>query len=298
LTLSKGHFREKMKLMKARLTYFSWNIAMLALLISCSGTLKTDGATGASAGAAAASTSSTTTPGLSGGLYFRVSTSWEGNDTDLTVWKSCDLSGTVTGAPLTSTCSVLIPEGQLHFSKLHFIVGTTNPQTCKRLSFFPYYYKLSNGAAYTPPWYTDTTTVDCSGVTVPMPVDCYDGAAPQILSTDFNPVGGYTGRYFMTAAETEHTYTIVSANSLLKPNNRYSSNNKTDPTAAVANYIANSMVNYTAVCYDEWDRQMYRMTIYVSDNDIDGDENVAACTPATSPTGCDDWDDWDAAVNP
>ena len=159
---------------------------------------------------ASSSGSTTTTASLSGDLYLPVSTAWETTPTLFDTQITCKIDS---GSPLVSTtCSGTIPEGQLHFSKIRFTVGTSNPDVCKMLIFYPYYYLASRSAAYAPPW-DSTASLDCSDTSTaaggPSDSGCYDGVGTEILSSGFPDT---IGMYFLTADGLEKDYDASSAN--------------------------------------------------------------------------------------
>jgi len=247
--------------------------ALLAISLSGCLTPQSDALTGLISSSAS---SSTTSSGTTGNLYLKVSTAWETTPTIFETQITCRIPE---GSATTSaTCSGTVPEGQLHYSKIRFTVGTTNSSTCRILIFKPYYYVASNAAGFVPPWDT-TTTVDCS-VGAPDDAACYDGVAKEIV-TSFPT---YTGMYFLTAEGAEQSYDASSANEIHHPSNRYTCNNKVDPTAAVANYVANSMQNYVVECRDDHYNLQKQITLTFGDADLESGETPGA--------GTDDFNDW------
>jgi hypothetical protein len=245
----------------------------LAVAASASGCLTPQ--SDAEARLVSAAATATTTAGLTADLYLVVSSAWETTPTMFDTQITCTIpsgSGTV-----SSTCAGTIPEGQLHFSKLKFTVGTTNPSICKQLIFRPYYFIASTAGAYTPEG--STSAVDCS-VGAPDDVGCYGGNAKEIVPS----FPTYTGRYFLTAEGLETSYTISSANEVFGTTNRYTCNNKVDQTAAVAGYVANSMANYVVECRDQYYTLTKRITLTLGDADLEAGETPGAAN--------DDYDDW------
>jgi hypothetical protein len=224
----------------------------------------------------------TTTSSASGDLYVKVSTSWETTPTLIDPQFTCSIpSGSAT---VSTTCTGKIPEGQLHYSTLHFTVGTSNPSTCAILIFRPYYYLGSTAALFNPPWDSTITGAVCNTVTGPNggPADanCYDGVAKQIVAS----FPTYTGMYFLTANGGEKTYDADSANLKHAPTNRWTCNNKVDKTAAVAGYVANTMQDYVIECRDTHNDLTKQITLTLGDEDTVTGEAPGA--------GVDDFNDW------
>ncbi len=228
------------------------------------------------------SVATTTTSSTSGDLYVKVFTTWESTPTLNDIQFTCKIDS---GSPtIISTCTGKIPEAQLHYSSLHFTVGTSNPSICSILTFKPYYYLGSTAGLFDPPWDSSITGAVCDTVTGPNggPTDanCYDGAAKQIVAS----FPTYTGMYFLSANGAETTYSIDSANSKHAPTNRWTCNNKVDKTAAVAGYIANTMQDYVFECRDTHNELQKRITLTLGDEDTVTGENPGA--------GTDDFNDW------
>lgn len=224
---------------------------------------------------AAASSASATAASMSGDLYLKVSTAWEETPDTWVDKVTCQIP--LGSATVLSTCSGTVPEGQLHFSKIKFTVGTTNPTACKIVIFRPYYYMLSTGAAYTPPW--GDTAIDCS--TDPT-ADCYDGVALDIVPS----FPDFTALYYLTTNALENQYEATSSNLKLRnATNRWTCNNKVDQTAGVANYVASSMQNYVLECRDEYYTLQKRITLTFGDADLEAGE-----FPGNG--AIDDFDDW------
>lgn len=232
---------------------------------------------------------------INAGLYFQFKTAWETDDTDFTTQGTCQIALNA-AVGTTTTCNIAVPEAQLFFSKLTYVVGSADSTQCKRIIFRPYYYLGSTAAAFTPNWDATQTEVDCS--TSPIPAECYNGVAAEIV-TDFP---SYRSMYFLTNLGQETTFNADSANNKTKLDNTYSCNNLADPSAAAGVYAADgySFVggstagttnydsryqNYIVECRDEWNELVYKITARISDEDLSTGETPGV--PAT-----DHYPDW------
>jgi hypothetical protein len=194
-----------------------------------------------------------------------VQTSFEGT-TETTTWGTCTVPATATASTAASgtvyPCSdITIPEIELYYSDIHFVI-TSAANTCKLISFRPYYYLKSVSNAYVNP---AGTTVDCTAN--PTPIDCYGGVGTQIIPA-FPNNGGV---YFLTAAGLTQTFTGTSANTQRQQagpytglTNRWVANNAGAATraAGIANELEpGSMLDYRVVCSDSLDHEF--MTSFV-----------------------------------
>jgi hypothetical protein len=221
-------------------------------------------------------------------LYISVSTLWESvTDTaDAQVHKTCSISSLApTGT--TITCDAIVPEGQLHYSKVLYAVGTKMSSVCPIVSFYPYYYLRSSASNFNPPGEDATTTVDCSDKDKrKVGKQCWGGAAPQII--DGFPTN--TGWYHISAGGLSKTYTLEAENTLRwdsnkdGPKNFLTSNNM--PAAARNNNIAGKysvdpsdatftkMHDYYVVCEDLWAHPIYSIKLNLWDEDTKGQDGV------------------------
>ncbi|MBC7386493.1 MAG: hypothetical protein H7301_10090 [Cryobacterium sp.] len=218
-----------------------------------------------------------TTPGLSGDVYLAVDSAWEMTDSNFMRQGECHVA---TGAAPTTNCTIRIPEGQLHFSKLKFTFGTTNPLLCQRVLFEPAYYVASKSATFKNNWTATPTAIDCSILNPvtgePTNAGCYYGAATVIYS-DFPTT---VGNYFSTTFGLESSKTLDSANSKRIGSKNILACNKIDNPAidifdASANriYVGGSMRSYTATCLDEWEQTQAKVNVYIADNDLSQSED-------------------------
>lgn len=221
------------------------------------------------------------TPTVEAGLYLRVKTAWETAPTTWVTHGTCSIpSGTGTaGSPATATCSIAIPEAQLYFSRLSFLVGTAEPSACKIILFHPYYYLGETAdATFTPFWDGTGTEIDC--MTLPLPAACFNGPATSIVSS----FPDYRSTYFLSADASEVDYTVDSANTQAKTDNTYSCNNLLDPSQAQVTYtgagfsfVGGSSAgttsydgvysNYVVECRDEFFELIYSLSLTLEDTD-------------------------------
>jgi len=138
-----------------------------------------------------------------------VTTSWEGHE-ETTSWGTCDVPSSLAagatsgGTDYTCPDPIKIPEIELYYSSVHFTI-TSAQNSCKVMSFRPYFYVKSTAAAYN----TGAAVVDCSGAVAAPPIDCYGGAGTLIIPSF--PTNG--GIYFLTVEGTlTATYDVISAN--------------------------------------------------------------------------------------
>jgi len=206
----------------------------------------------------------TTAPGASapsevGALYLRVDSSWENDDNYVTTLGRCLVPmGSTIGTTLTPAdpgCTITVREGQLFFSKLHFIVGTTNPlpmgstdaTLCASVIFRPYYYLASNAAHFIPDWLavTPASETDCS--TNPTPAACYNGPAKTILSGFPN----VSGDIFHTIVTQQMTYNVTSGHLAGQKVTKWVANDYAGTSAGISgqDYIAECRNIYFDLLY-------------------------------------------------
>ncbi len=199
-----------------------------------------------------------------------IQTNWEGG-TVRTTHASCSVPYTATTGS-SHTCTASVPEAQLFFSDLNFVISIPSKDYCAQVSFCPYYYVKSNDVAFTAPG--DTTATDCS--VSPLNTKCYGGAAPYVTPSFSFPT--YTCSYVLPSNTSSITYKVPSENG----NRTYggnsvnykTTNNLTDRTSAIVSsprtFIGGSgnFVDYRIICSDKWGSTKHSMTITVSDYNI------------------------------
>lgn len=261
------------------------------------------GSSTTAAGAADTPSTGSTTTATDYPLYFHLTGKWEGSETVSFTDTTCNVpKATVAGGAVLS-CTIKVPELELHFSDIDFIVGTNSASTCTHVSFHPYYYQRSTNIAYTPTG--ATAAADCTGATLPMPTVCYSGAAksmitgfPKYVYQYFVPGGGtLTSTYTLTSSNTLGTtldddlsvlYTNANVSNGLALGSRGAANSwgyvDFDPTAMPTI----QMQDYTATCSDPYGNELYTIILYLVDSD-------STSTPGVSPDdGVDSYWDWNA----
>lgn len=208
-----------------------------------------------------------------------VGTIWESDTSTVpSVLGTCSIS---TNSPSnTLVCpTIAIPEAELYFGKLVLQAHVKNLSKCSVLSFFPYYYQMSNQANFLPtvPLAADSSfaAIDCSSS--PTPVGCFMGPATKIV-TGFG-TSSSTGIYLLPATNPDPNWTIDSANSVrvsshIDPGNRWTTNDLVTASRLSSYfdvngkmvYLANSMQDYIFECNDIYDDTQYRVTLKLGVN--------------------------------
>lgn len=211
--------------------------------------------------------SSGTTNSIAAALYLKVESAWDFNENPYKEQVLCTIP--MNSAPVSTTCNVKIPEGELYFSKLKFTYGTGDGSQCKIYIFQPFYYRgTTTDNSYLPPWLMKPPASGFTCVADPTP-DCWHG--PATLVPDFPD---YAAWIYTTADGFEGKQTVRSAYSSGYVNNRWTANNKTNKAAGIAGeYVANSMVDWAVECRDEWYELIYKLTLTISDEDLNGSED-------------------------
>lgn len=182
----------------------------------------------------------------------------------------------------TATCTATIHEGRLYYSSLNFQFSWLSGD-CKLLFFQPYYYKADSTAAYYPPG--SDSSIDCTAT--PIPAKCFGGAALDIV-TDFPRFRAniYLPDETTPTTALSATEKVTSAASNLYGSNRWTVNDmaagKTGTAASSADlggqgdgYIANTYVDYTFTCRDDWyDPVTYTVNLRIRDEDSDAGNPV------------------------
>jgi hypothetical protein len=193
-----------------------------------------------------------------------------------------DSSGT---AGTSTECKIMIPEGQLYFSKLYINVAAPTSGVCQIVTFQPTQYKASSSATFVPPWSgTSASSIDCSGATSAPGVECYSGVAVDMVPS----FPDYRAVWFRGIGGDYVEFTAESANTKARPSNRWSCNSLDAANEGTANYggeayVANSFRHYEIVCADKWLDPLYKINLVIEDED-------------TSSTGANHRDDWDSAL--
>ena len=248
-----------------------------------------------------------------GELYFTLSSAWDqapavltnfsptlvdGMTPILPIASACLLPFGQAPAPgnaaaLTHTCNFQIPEAQMYFSNIRLKIGSSDPNNCRYLKFYPYFYEV-NGPGGPPaigsappagtaiPWTVSQAPpapVPCFGMTgVNLPVQkgvpaaelariysttgCYNGPATLIANFPFDTSLTSESQYSQ-----EITFAIPSASSGKQLSNRWTSNDSVDITAAGASvggeYFLSSMHSYVAQCLNSYGVLTYQTKITI-----------------------------------
>jgi hypothetical protein len=195
-----------------------------------------------------------------GNLNVVISTAWEDDASNFETHATCSASGTVL-APDNEVCTVSIPEGQLHYSKLKFNLNSSGD--CTLMFFRPYYYRKSTSATYTPLGAEDD--IDC---TSGGEAACWGGAAVELVPSFPDFMGLFT-----TSSSMEKISS--SPNERLEQNgNRHLSNDlvvrnlSLDDTDGIdEGYVANSMRDYLIQCQDKWANTLSSIRVDIIDFD-------------------------------
>lgn len=214
-------------------------------------------------------TTTTTSPtaSTSAGLFFHVTSSWEGSSTRTTWLSNCTIPlSSATGTSIN--CTMSVPEAELHYSSLYMKVGSSDTSKCALVLFYPYVYQASSAASYTLPRYGAATTAVCNAS--PLPLNCYDGPA-----TLLHPTYPYiTHTYMVTENTPEAEFTITSGWTNNRLTNTWVANAITNAAAGdsvtapgstrAATYVANTMQDYQAKCIDEYNETIYTITVKIT----------------------------------
>lgn len=185
------------------------------------------------------------------------------------------------------SCTVKIPEGDLHYSNTKLTVGSSLASMCPRVVFRPYVRRIGDATdtTFTPPG--ADADVDC---TDPEESKCWAGAALDI-NEDFPKHWGW---WFPTQAIASNVYTVKSAwEKDDRMGNTHVANNLTLRTADVVengityyDYEAATGVefyDYQVFCQDSYERTLFSITMIIADDD----------TPTLDPDVVnDEWYDW------
>lgn len=218
---------------------------------------------------------------------------------------TCEIpTGSVSGTDLD--CSFSYDEGLLYNADLKFKWGTKDSVACPYIKFYPYYYRASNSASFTPEW--SSSSIDCSDPENTDDSSCYGGVAP-LLSTLSFPSSDY---YFSDTSLTAEDNVEVSASaSLGRTSNRMTANppstynigagkSMADGSDGIVATFAGAYTGplevlrpYRVVCEDSFTDPVYTINFYLGDYDIAG--------PPASNNADDadfnDYPDWDSTLN-
>lgn len=196
---------------------------------------------------------------------------------------SCTIAG---GSALASTnsCTITIPEGQLYYSDMKFVV-TTGVGTCPLVTFTPYYYQAAGTNPWNPDWDT-AANADCTVAFASLPTACFSGPAPELIAT----FPTLTGLYSVLGSGTSASWEVLSSNSTDPAySNRRVANNLSLASRALTfgigggdGYVMNTMQDYTFDCQDTYLFTNRTITIVIDDDDVDANG------------GANDVDDWKA----
>lgn len=191
-----------------------------------------------------------------------------------------------TASSPVATCTVVVPEGRLYYSDLK-IAYSWMPQSCRLMTFQPYYYQASNSAAYVKPG--ADSAVDCSGI---LTADCFGGPAKELVTNFPKKVALiYLPDETTLSVPQQNSVKITSAFENDWRSNRHtvndlptakqsSSYNSTTLGGGGDEYVADTFVNYSFSCQDEWaDPITYKINLNIRDED-------------TSASGLDDFLTW------
>ncbi|MEK2689376.1 hypothetical protein [Bdellovibrio sp. GT3] len=209
-------------------------------------------------------------------LYFKVSSKWMASD-KITTHGSCSISSLTPSTGVPFECEIKIPEGQMYHSDIDFTVGTKLNQLCPMIAFRPYVYRISNrDDDYVPNLSETGDFATCA--TTPNAIECFGGAMTQVLGASYPE---FTFKFFMSALGESSAFTVPAENGLRyysstpKKKNYMVSNNMLTAargTNIAGTYVAGSMLDYQAICYDLWYHPVYTINLRLSDEDSDGSD--------------------------
>lgn len=193
----------------------------------------------------------------------QVFTRWENSDLDPQLVGECVVDeGEKRGTEVE--CPIRIPEGQLFFGELQFRVKA-RVEGCAQMIFHPFYYLESRS-----PSFQRTRTdaaIDCSKDEIPK--ECYNGPAPDLVEG----WPEYTGKYVNLSTAREAEFTIPSANSKMRNNNRWIVNDLDDSLRGESfrGFVGGTMRNWGFQCRDKYSEILRHITVKFSDIDAPPD---------------------------
>jgi len=228
------------------------------------------------------------------------------------------------GGALDTVCTFDIPEAQLFYGHLK-IRTEVDSSICKLVRFFPYFYQASRLTNFTPEW-GGGSSFNCSGATQPMPTECFNGMAPEIVPNfpDFDHI-------FYIPAENEVQEFLLdqSANETFRRSNRFTANTllpvpflpflisipplftppaltprtldlvlpgDSAPGESGDGFIALSMRDYIVECVDGANEPIHRVALIINDSDIVGNTLLADLGIVDDPTN--HRKDWNSTMDP
>jgi hypothetical protein len=217
---------------------------------------------------AAGSSGATAPTGCQNRLCVKVETAYLSGGTSIT-------QGTCTTDTTSDSCTITAPEGELFYSKTKFTVETNGD--CAVIRFRPFYYKMSDNAAFTD---ITATALDCSNpINSLNPAGCFYGPATTL--TGFPAVTG-------TFTDTGNTKTLdfeydspsnqdIAATACTMGNRwiansasagqKATGNDTTDCNGYVINVGSGDYVDYKAECVDKFSDAVADITIILNDSD-------------------------------
>lgn len=221
---------------------------------------------------------------VDGSAYFKIETARYDKPEVKTIKATCQI---FPGDPTSKTCTLIIPEEELFYSKFYMTFGVDAGASvaCKVINFTPFAYLGSYSGAFVPPWAYNSSAVDCNrnDPGEKLSADCYNGAAKQILSSfpdksfiHFFPDEGVEGKAAVSAP-----YEIG-----MRYDNTWVANNLTNRAVSInlanGNSVSDRYVgtvdaqrasdliyqDWKISCMDEFYEPVYEITVIISDQDI------------------------------
>lgn len=150
------------------------------------------------------------------------------------------------------TCGVAIPETQLFYSGLDFVITVSKNAQCGLINYQPYGYLASTDSAFTSRW--QTSPLDCSGVN--RPVGCFSGPITDIPGFPLISGGLYETIFDKTKNHTK-IWSIPSGNSKLREDNKWTAYRRT----AVDDFPV--YINWEWTCTQEGSSLNYGITLRI-----------------------------------
>ena len=176
------------------------------------------------------------------------------------------------------TCVAQVPEQDLFFNNLEFIVETADAPACEYFSFHFYRYVRSDSGTYVPR--TDPMgTVDCSintrpgsSIHYPEPTECWGGAWTE---TEWFP--NFRGPIMNAELGGSLELLVESSSSFALGNpffNRFTANDLDVASRSVTqqHYLADTMQDYVANCEDEFGEPIASIVITIDEQNGANDD--------------------------
>lgn len=168
----------------------------------------------------------------------------------------CQVSpGTSISSPASSrnlTCGVAIPETQLFYSALDFVINISQNAQCDLISYQPYGYLASTSSTFTSRW--QTTPLDCS--VDDKPVGCFSGPITDIGGFP-NTAGGLYETIFDKTKSYTKIWSAPSGNSKLRSDNKWTAYRRTG-VESFPNYM-----NWEWECTQQGSSLNYSITLRI-----------------------------------